>query len=208
MPKLETDLRCLQITSKTGETSSYVYACYTHECPIPQWTPQLPYDIAHYSLSLPTFIHDVSITRLEPGIFYRLPEAACRSIGSTEDLSLIPLYVEISHIPYVDVVEDEQGRVYVPHLATDVCCDVTRLSRLCYGSWVVCGLLRTGLAREWAGLSDVEWRAHSLFNGAHDDLDPAWQPLRARGSTTLAFAPPLLNRPIGLIREKVSRETA
>lgn len=208
MIKLETDLRSIQITSKTGEACSYVYACYTRECPIPQWAPHSPYDIAHYSLSLPTFIHDVSVKRLEPGVFYRLPEGTRTSFGLAEDLSLIPLHVEINHTPYVDFIEDAHGRAYVPNSATDVDWETVHLSRLCYGSWTVCGLLRTGQAREWAGLSDVEWCTHSLLNSVHDGLDPSWQPLRTNGTTTLAFQPPLSNRLIELSREEVSRETA
>ena len=201
--KLETDLRSIQITPKTGETASYVYACYTRECPIPEWTPHSPYDIAHYSLPLPTFVHDVSVKRLEPGVFYRLPEAACRLLGAAEELSLIPLHVEISHVPYVDIVEDDQGRVYVPPLATDARSEVTRLSRLCYGSWAVCGLLRTKQAQEWAGLSDVEWHVRSLFNKAHGSLNPSWQPLRARGDMVFTFQGPLDVKAV-----EVSRETA
>ena len=208
MIKLETDLRSIQVTSKTCGTASYVYASYIHGCPIPKGRPRCSYDLVPYSLSLPTFIHDALIRRLEPGVFYRLPEGACRSLGADESLSLIPLYVEIRHIPYVDLTEDEHGRAYVPDSAVDVDRETAHLSRLCYGSWTVCGLLRTGQAREWAGLSDVEWRVHSLFNKAHNDLDPSWQPFRTNGTTTLTFAPPLSNRPVGLIREEVSRETA
>ena len=194
MIKLETDLRSIQITPKTGETASYVYASYIYGCPIPKWEPRFPHDLAPYSLTLPTFVNDV---------FYRLPEAACQSLGAAEELSLIPLYVEISHVPYVDFIEDEQGRAYVPPSATDVHHEAIHQSRLCYGSWAVCGLLRTRQAREWAGLSDVEWHTHSLFNKEHDGLDPSWQPLRARGATTLAFQPPL-----GFKAVEVSRETA
>lgn len=208
MIKIETDLRSVQITQKTGETVSYVYACYTRECPIPQWAPCSPYDLAPYSLTLPTFVSDVRVKRLEPGVFYRLSDAACRLLGADESLSLIPLYVEIDHTPYIDFIEDECGRAYVPHLAVDVDRETIHRSRLCYGSWAVCGLLRTEQAREWARLSDAEWHVHSLFNKAHNGLDPSWQPLRARGFTTLAFHPPLSNRRIGLIREEVSRETA
>lgn len=203
MIKLETDLRSVQVTSKTGETSSYVYVGYIHGCPIPKWNPRYPYDIAPYSLTLPTFVNDVRIKRLEPGVFYRLPDAACQSLGVDENLSLIPLYVEIDHTPCVDFIEDENGRAYVPNLAVDVDRGTPRCSRLCYGSWVVCGLLRTEQARKWAGLSDVEWRVHSLFNKAHGDLDPSWQPLRANGSVAISFKPPLLTRPV-----EVSRETA
>ena len=203
MIKLETDLRSVQITSKTGDSASYVYACYTRECPIPKWGPRYPHDIAHYSLTLPTFVHDVRVKRLEPGVFYRLPEAACTSLGAAEDLSLIPLYVEIAHTPYVDFIEDEHGRGYVPPLATAVTEETNHLSRLCYGSWVVCGLLRTEQARDWAGLSDVEWRVHSLFNRAHNGLDPSWQPLRTNGSVSISFKPPLSFKAV-----EVSRETA
>ena len=203
MVKLETDLRSIQIASKTGETTSYVYAGYTHGCPIPKWDPRYPHDLVHYSPTLPTFVTDVCIKRLEPGIFYRLPDAACQALGADESLSLIPLYVEIEHAPYVDFVEDEHGRAYVPNLAVAVDRETTHSSRLCYGSWAVCGLLRTSQAREWAGLSDVEWHVHSLFNRAHKGLDPSWQPLRTHGSVTLSFKPPLLRRAI-----EVSRETA
>lgn len=203
MIKLETDLRSVQVTSKTCDAASYVYACYTRECPIPKWTPHPPYDLAPYSLSLPTFVNNVSVTRLEPGVIYRLPDAACATLGADKELSLIPLYVTISHCPYVDFVEDAHGRAYVPGLAADVDGEVTHLTRLCYGSWAVCGLLRTVQAREWAGLSDVEWRVHSLFNKARDGLDPSWQPLRACGTATLAFNPPLMDKAIEVSRETV-----
>lgn len=203
MTKLETDLRRIQITSKTGETASYVYASYTHGCPIPKWAPRSPYDLAPYSLTLPTFVNDVRVTRLEPGVFYRLPDTVCQVIGAGESLGLIPLYVEIYHTPYVDFIEDENGRAYVPNLAVGVDSEKAHSSRLCYGSWVVCGLLRVERAREWAGLSDVEWRVHSLFNKAHNGLDPSWQPLRTNGSVSLSFKPPFLRRPV-----EVSRETA
>lgn len=203
MTKLETDLRSLQIAPKAGETASYVYASYTHGCPIPKWTPRDPHDFAHYSMTLPTFVTDVRVKRLEPGVFYRLPEPACRSLGADESLGLIPLYVEIVHTPYVDFIEDEHGRAYVPNLATGVDSKATYLSRLCYGSWAVCGLFRTEQAREWAGLSNVEWRTHSLFNKAHSGLDPSWQPLRTNGTVALSFNPPLLSKAV-----EVSRETA
>lgn len=201
--KLETDLRSIQVTPKTGETASYVYARYTSGCPIPKWEPHYPYDLAPYSLTLPAFVSDVHVKRLEPGVFYRLPDVACRALGSDERLSLLPLYVEIVHAPYVGFIEDEHGRAYVPNLAVGVDSKVNHPTRLCYGSWTVCGLLRTEQAREWAGLSDVEWHVHSLFNKAHNGLDPSWQPLRTSGSAALSFKPPLLRRPV-----EVSRETA
>lgn len=203
MVKLETDLRSIQVTSKTGETASYVYASYIYGCPIPRWAPRSPYDLAPYSLTLPAFITDVRVKRLEPGVFYRLPDAACQSLGADESLSLIPLYVEIVYTPYVDVVEDENGRAYALDSAVGVDSETAHSFRLCYGSWTVCGLLRVEQAREWAGLSDVEWHVHSLFNEARNGLDPSWQPLRTNGSVALSFKPPLLRRPV-----EVSRETA
>lgn len=201
MSRLETDLRSIQITPKTGETASYVYASYIYGCPIPKWGPGFPYDIAHHSLTLSTFVNDVRVKRLEPGVFYRLPDAACQLLGADESLSLLPLYVEIHHTPYVDFVDDENGRAYVPNLAAGVYSEKARSSRLCYGSWTVCGLLRVEQAREWAGLSGVEWRVHSLFNKAHNGLDPSWQPLRVNGSTAISFEPPLLHRPVEVFRE-------
>lgn len=202
MIELETDLRSIRVTSKTGETASYVYAVYTRECPIPRWTPRYPHDLAPYSLTLRTFVTDAIVKRLEPGVFYRLPDAACHSLGVDESLSLIPLYVEIVHSPYVDFVEDERGRAYVPALAERVDGEAIHSSRLCYGSWAVCGILRTERAREWAGLSDSEWRVRSLFNKARDGLDPSWQPFRTHGSVAVSFEDPRLRRPV-----EVSRET-
>lgn len=203
MTRIETDLRSIQVASKTGETDTYVYASYIHGCPIPKWTPHLPYDLAPYSLTLPTFVNDVRVNRLEPGVFYRLPDAVCQVLGADESLSIIPLYVEIDHTPYVDFIEDEHGRAYVPNLAVGVGGETTHRTRLCYGSWAVCGLLRSERARGWAGLGDVEWRTHSLFNKAHNGLDPSWQPLRTNGSVSLSFKSPLLRSPV-----EVSRETA
>ena len=201
MIKLETDLRSVQFTTRTGETSAYVYAVYTRRCPIPKWKPGLPYDIMPYSRTLPTFVTDVRVKRFEPGVFYRLPDAAVRALGADESLSLIPLNVEIVHTPYVDFVEDEHGRAYVPDSATDIRREANFLSRLCYGSWTVCGILRTERAREWAGLGDVEWHTHSLFNKAHNGLDPSWQPLRTHGFVTISFEPPLLRRQVEVFRE-------
>lgn len=201
--KLETDLRSVQITPRAGGATSYVYACYTRMRPIPRWEPRLPHSLMPYSLTLPTFVSDVRVKRLEPGVFYRLSDAACRTLGADESLSLIPLYVEIEHTPYIDFIEDEHGRAYVPNLAVGVDSGAIHRSRLCYGSWAVCGLLRTGWAREWAGLSDAEWRVHSLPNRARNGLDPSWQPFRTNGPVSLSFELPLLYRPV-----EVSRETA
>lgn len=201
MIKLETDLRSVQITPKTGESASYVYASYTRDCPIPIWKPRLPYGIMPYSLTLPTFVTDVRVKRLEPGVVYRLSDTVCQSLGAEESLSLIPIYVEIVHTPYVDFIEDEHGRAYVPALAADVDGGTAHLSRLCYGSWTVCGLLRADQARAWAGLSDVEWHTHSLFNKARDGLDPTWQPLRTNGSVAISFEPPLLHGQVEVYRE-------
>lgn len=201
--QLETDLRSVRITSKTGETASYVYACYTHGCPIPKRTPRSPYDLAHYSLTLPTFINDARVKRLEPGVFYRLSGSACQSLGSSESLSLLPLYVEIDHTPRVDFVEDVCGRAYVPPSAVGVDEERVHRSRLCYGSWAVCGLLRTEQAGEWASLSDAEWFVHSFFNKARNGLDPSWLPLRTNGSVSISFELPSLRRPVEVSRETV-----
>lgn len=203
MIKLETDLHSVRIASKKGETASHVYASYTRRCPIPKWEPGCPYDIAPHSRPLHTFVSDVSVKRLEPGVFYRLPDATCQSLGVDESLSLIPLYVEIEHTPYVDVVEDEHGRAYVPDPAVGADGETIHLSRLCHGSWTVCGLLRAEQARKWAGLGDAEWRVHSLFNKVYDGLDPSWQPLRTHGPVSISFEPSLLRGPVEVFRETV-----
>lgn len=203
MIKLTTDLRSLCITPEGGETTSFLYACYTRDCPLPKWAQGLPHGLAPYTLPLRTHVIDARVKQIEPGVFYRLPEATCNLLGSCEDLSLIPLNVEVHHVPYVDFIEDDHGRSYVPNLAADIDCRAVHTTRLYYGSWVVCGLLQTEQARAWASLDDVEWCIHSTFNRAHKGLDASWQPLRQHTRTTIAFDQPLLNSAV-----EVSRETA
>lgn len=200
MIRLETDLRSLLITVEGGETMSFLYACYTRDCPFPEGAPR---GLVPYSQPLRTFVDDVRIKRVEPGVFYRLPDAACRSLNSNEELSLIPLDVRFTHCPCVDFVEDSHGRAYVPPPAAKTDVEEFHTTSLRYGSWVVCGLLRTEQARVWANLGDVEWRVYSTFNRARNGLDPFWQPLRRYGHTVFAFDPPLLTRAV-----EVSRETA
>jgi hypothetical protein len=202
MIRLETDLRSILITREEGETTSFLYACYTRDCPSPRWAPAAPPSLVPYTRPLRTFVSDVHIKRIEPGVFYRLPEAACKALGSNENLSLIPLDVEFTHSPYVVFIKDIHGRASVPDPAADVDVEALHTTRLRYGSWVVCGLLRTEQASAWASLDDAEWRVHSTFNSAHNRLDPSWQPFRRYGHTTIAFDQPLLNRPV-----EVSRET-
>ena len=202
MIRLETDLRSVLITREGGETTSFLYACYTRDCPSPRRAPAAPHSLVPYSRPLRTFVSDVRIKRIEPGVFYRLPEAACRALGSNEDLSLIPLDVEFVHYPYVDIVEDDYGRAYVPDQAADADVEARHTTRLRYGSWAVCGLLRPERARAWADLGDSEWLVHSISNRTHNGLDPSWQPFRHCGRTTIAFDQPLLDRAV-----EVSRET-
>jgi hypothetical protein len=201
MIRLETDLRSIIITMEGGEMISYLYACYTRDRPFPVWAPPAPHGLVPYSQPLRTFVGDVRVKRLEAGVFYRLPKAACDVLGFNGDLSLIPLDVEFHHSPHVVFLEDIYGRASAFVQATDV--ETLHTTRLRYGSWVVCGLLQTEQARAWANLDDVEWRVHSAFNRARNGLDPSWQPLRRHGHTTIAFDPPLLYRAV-----EVSRETA
>lgn len=203
MIKLETDLRSLLITTKGGEAKSFLYACYTRDCPFPKWVSAAPHSLVPDSQPLRTFVDDVRIKRIEPGVIYRMPEAACRALGSNEDLSLIPLDVEFIHYPRVAFIEDVYGRAFVPDRAAGVDVEARRTTRLRYGSWVVCGLLRTEQASKWANLDDVEWHVHSTFNRAPNGLNPSWQPFRRYGHTAIAFDQPLLTRAV-----EVSRETA
>ena len=203
MIRLETDLRTLLTTSEGGETTSFLYACYTRDVPLPRCAPGAPHGLVPYSQPLITFVIDARIRRIEPGAFYRLPEVACRSLGSAEELSIIPLDVEFYHSPYTTIVEDDYGRAYVPCGAMDVDAKMFHTTRLRYGSWVVCGILRTEQARAWAALDDIKWHVHSTFSSVHNGLDPSWQPFRRYGHTTLAFDSPLLNRTVEVSRETV-----
>ena len=197
MIKLETDLRRIHITPKNGEKASYVYACYTriHLIPGGGFHSLMP-----YSQTLPTFVHDARVKRIEPGVFYRLSGVACRALGADESLSIIPLDVEIEHTPHVDFIEDGYGSAYVPHSTSGVGRRMVHRSCLSYGSWTVCGLLPTDQAKEWAGLDEALWRAYSLSDDEPSDLDPTWQPLWTTGSVVMSFEDPLLHKPVEVFR--------
>ena len=203
MIKLTTDLRSISITHRDSEPASYVYACYERDIPFSTWTRGKPYDLACYSSPFSTYVDNSRVIKLERDAFYRLPEAACRALGVDEDICLVPLYVEMCHVPYVDFIEDSHGRAYAPELATDAACEQAHSTRLRYGSWTVCGLLRSEQAKEWVRFNEDEWRVFQSIGYACRGRDTSWLPLQEWGVTHFSFKGPLLPRPVEVSRETV-----
>lgn len=137
----------------------------------------------------------------EPGVYYRLPLAACEALGVDEPLSLIPFLVEIEHSPYTGFAVDEEGRAAPVGGTAD---NRVRTTALWGGFSVLCGLFRTDTAPKWASLPPEAWRmprglaAERLYG-----LDASWLDALNAGCVRLTYREPLLSRPV-----EVSRETA
>lgn len=182
---LTTSLSALRVARGASDDAvHYIEATYWHGCP-------LPYERSDHSVlnrcDLSTYIFSPPVVRpWEPGVYYRLPQAAWEAVGSHEPLSLIPLDIEIEHSPF----DDADDRVYTSHLS--------------YGAHTVCGLFPTETAAKWAALPPSTWRVplRSVFERS-TGLSIGWLDALAPGAARLSYSDPLLARSV-----EVSRETA
>ena len=179
---LKTSLSSLRVACGASDDAvHYVEAVYWSGCPLP-YERSDQYSLGRSDLS--TYILSPPFVRpWEPGVYYRLPQVAWEAVGSREPLSLIPLDIEIEHVPF-----DE--RVHTPHLS--------------YGAHTVCGLFPTDTAAKWAALLREKWRCMCLFNIKRSTgLSLGWLDALAPGAVRLSYSEPLLPSVV-----EVSRETA
>lgn len=194
---LRTDLSSLQVL-REGETdpSHFLKAAYYDGCPLP------PADEMLAPWSQPLTTHIVSephISPAEPGVYYRLPLAACEAIGVSGPLAVIPFRIEIEHVPCTGYAVDERGRGCVTDDDPDRSIHTTALW---YGSYTVCGLCSIETAVGLAAMQPGVWRwprrlgverAHRSYACMVGALDP--------GYAHLSHAGPLLTRPVEVYRE-------
>ena len=200
---LETDLSSLEVvrgllTTGTVQSSHYLQASYRSGCPLPRGPETLC--LGSHALST-HFLSAPVVKPAEPGVYYRLPPAACVALGVDEPLSLIPFLIEIEHSPYTGFAVDDECRATPTSGSPD---NTVHTTALWSGSHTLCGLFRTETAATWASLPPEAWRLpRGLVIERAYGLDASWLRALDPGAVRLTRCEPLLAHPV-----EVSRETA
>lgn len=198
---LKTDLSSLEVVRSplpddTVQPSHYLQASYWSGCPLPRGTETLclgSRTLLTHLLSAP------AVKPAEPGVYYRLPLAACEALGVDEPLSLIPFLIEIEHSPYTGFAVDRDGRSTPTGGKAD---NSVHTTALWSGSSVLCGLFRTETAAKWASLPPEAWRMpRGLAVERAHGLDTSWLHALNAGAVRLTHCEPLLSRPVEVYRE-------
>ena len=198
---LKTDLSSLQVLRSplpddAVQPSCYLQASYWSGCPLPHGSETLCLSsrtLLTHILSAPT------VKPAEPGVYYRLPLAACEALGVDEPLSLIPLLIEIEHSPYTGFAVDDEGRATPTGGVAD---NSVHTTALWSGSHTLCGLFRTTTAATWASLPPEAWRMpRGLAIERTHGLDISWLQALNAGAVRLTHCEPLLTRPVEVYRE-------
>lgn len=198
---LKTDLSSLEVIQSpipgyTVQPTHYLEASYWSGCPLPRDSETLHLG----SRTLLTHILSAPVVKpAEPGVYYRLPLAACEALGVDDPLSLIPFLIEIEHSPYTGFAVDGEGRAEPTGGAAD---NSVHTTALWSGSSVLCGLFRTETAVKWASLPPEAWRTPRglAIERAHG-LDTSWLYALNAGAVLLTSCEPLLSRPVEVYRE-------
>jgi hypothetical protein len=200
---LKTDLSSLEVIRShlpgdTVQPSHYLQASYWGGCPV----PRSPETLCLSSRALSTHILSAPVVRpAEPGVYYRLPLAACEAIGVDGPLSVVPFLIEVEHSPYTGFAVDDEGRAEPTGGEPD---DSVHTTALWSGSRTLCGLFRTETAAKWAALPPEAWRMpRGLALERKHRLDASWLRALDPGAVRLTRCEPLLARPVEVRRETV-----
>lgn len=198
---LKTDLSSLEVIrgtvpDDTVQPAHCLQASYWSGCPLPHSDEMLC--LGSHAL-LTHILSEPIVKPAEPGVYYRLPLAACEALGVDEPLSLIPFLVEIEHTPYTGFAVDGEGRATPTGGTADSRVHTTALWA---GSRVLCGLFRTETAAKWASLPpEVWWMPRGLAIERSHGLDTSWLNALTAGAVRLTDCEPLLTRPVEVYRE-------
>lgn len=198
---LKTDLSSLEVRwcplpNGTVQPSHYLQASYWSGCPLPHSSEILQL----HSHALVTRILSTPVVKpAEPGVYYRLPLAACEALGVDEPLFLIPFLIEIEHSPYMGFAIDEEGRATPTNDDPDNSVHTTALWR---GAHTLCGLFRAETAVKWASLPPDAWQMpRGLVLERSYGLDTSWLDALNAGDVCITDSKPLLSRPVEVYRE-------
>ena len=198
---LKTDLSSLEVIrdplpGDVAQPVHYLQASYWSGCPLPRSPEALclgPRTLLTHILASP------AVEPAEPGVYYRLPLAACEAIGVDEPLALIPFLIDIEHSPYTGFAVDGDGRAAPTGGAAD---NGVHTTALWSGSRVLCGLFRTETAAKWASLPPEVWRMpRGLAVERSYGLDASWLRALGAGAVRLTCCEPLLTSPVEVYRE-------
>ena len=212
MFQLETDLSGVSITRLDREQNeknhycTFMYAMYKRARPIPDkertavnrltlWTKPFVtrnYTLTHFSL-------------WEPGVLYRLPQVALDELCEGDDLCAAPVRIEFTHTPYAALTVDEHRRASAD--ADQQPCTTA----LHIGSYTPCIVAPGDKITGWIDCIGSMPGFFPFFTSGVErrELSMGWlEPLLYSGDVRVEHLPGLLDRPVGLIRERVSRETA
>lgn len=200
---LKTDLSSLEVIrdpfpGDPVRPFHYLQASYWGGCPLPRGSETLRLG----SCALLTHILSApAVKPAEPGVYYRLPLAACEALGVDEPLALVPFLVEIEHSPYTGFAVDESGRAEPTSGAAD---DSVHTTALWGSSSVLCGLFRTETAAKWASLPPDVWRMPlGLVLERRHGLDASWLHALDAGAVRITRSEPILSRPVEVYRETI-----
>lgn len=198
---LKTDLSSLEVIRSplpddTVQPTHYLQASYWSGCPLPRSSETLCLG----SRTLLTHIlSEPAVKPAEPGVYYRLPLAACEALGVDEPLCLIPFLIEVEHSPYTGFAVDGDGRAAPTGGAAD---NRVHLTALWGDSSVLCGLFRAETAAKWASLPPEVWMIPRGFGIERArGLDTSWLCALNAGAVRLTYGEPLLSRPVEVYRE-------
>ena len=198
---LKTDLSSLEVVrsflpGETAHSTHYLQASYWDGCPLPRGSETL----CEGSFTLLTHILSAPLVEpAEPGVYYRLPLAACEALGVDTPLSLIPFLIEIEHSPYTGFAVDEEGRAAPRAGRPD---NSVHTTALWSGSHTLCGLFPTETAVRWASLPPEAWLApRGLVFERSYGLDASWLHALDTGAVRLSRCEPPLTRPFEVFRE-------
>lgn len=212
MFRLETDLSGISITrlgmgeNEKGRNCTLLYAAYKRTRPIPDTDRTADNRL---TLWTETFItHNNGLTHVglwEPGIIYRLPQVALDEIMDGDDLCAAPLHIEFQHTPYPGFTVDEYDRGSADGERDAV------TTALHIGAHTPCILAPRDKIINWVGYLGSRPCILPFLTSSVDSrhLSLSWlEPLLCTGDVRIERLPHLLDRPVELTREEVSRETA
>lgn len=206
---LETDLKGVSITrlgaeeNEKGRTCTFMYAAYMRECPLPAVENAYCNTLALWTKPFVTRNSGLPHIGLwEPGVLYRLPQAALDALGEGDDLCAAPVRVEFSHTPYSGFAVDEYNRGSADGESASVS------TVLHTASYTPCIVAPHDVLISWLRVLDD---GLPTFSARIDEkgLALSWlEPLLCAVDVRVEHLPGLLDKPVKLIGEEVPRETA
>lgn len=212
MFQLETDLSGVSITQLGGGRNeknhycTFMYVKYKRARPIPNKDRTAVNRLTLWTK--PFVTRNDTLTHFsfwEPGVFYRLPQVALDKICEGDDLCAAPVRIEFTHTPYAALTVDERRR------ASADADRQTCTTALHIGSYTPCIVAPRDELADWVDCigSMPGFFPSVTFGLGGRGLHIGWlEPLLYSGDVRVEHLPCLLDRPVELIRERVSRETA